>query len=127
LGGKTSHAIHADSIQKYEPPYDSELLTDQQREEILNLLCEEYDYQGIRYEVVMSSKLSVQMPCPRCRKEQEFEIELPFGCIGERHYKLGDKMEWQPGRAAEKGGRPENGIYVKKSGAGARRAVATFG
>jgi hypothetical protein len=62
----------------------------------------------------MSSKLSVQMPCPRCRKEQEFEIELPFGCIGERHYKFGDKMEWQPRRPAEKGGRPENGNLRKE-------------
>jgi hypothetical protein len=114
LGGKVSRAIHVSSIEKYEPPYDGELLTDKQREEILDLLCEEYDYRGIRYEVVMSSKLTVRMPCPRCKEEQELQLQLPFGCIGERHYKIGDKVEWQASRLSEKGGRPDNGNLRKE-------------
>jgi uncharacterized metal-binding protein YceD (DUF177 family) len=114
LGGKVSRAIHVSSIEKYEPPHDGELLTDKQREEVLDLLCEEYDYRGVRYEVVMSSKLPVQMPCPRCKEEQKLELQLPFGCIGERHYKIGDKVEWQAGRLPEKGGRPDHGTLRKE-------------
>ena len=53
LGGKVSRAIHVSSIEKYEPPHDGELLTDKQREEILDLLSEEYDYRGVRYDVVI--------------------------------------------------------------------------
>jgi hypothetical protein len=71
LGGKISRAIHVSSIEKYEPPYEGELLTDKKREEILDLLCEEYDYRGIRYEVVMSSKLTVQMPCPVVKRNKD--------------------------------------------------------
>ena len=56
----------------------------------------------------------MKMPCPRCKDEQEIEIDLPFGCIGERHYKIGNKIEWQENRAAEKGGRPENGNFRKE-------------
>jgi hypothetical protein len=112
--GKTSRAIYANSIRKYEPPHDVELLTDEQREQILDLLCEEYDYRGVRYEVIMNSKLSLQLPCPRCREDQEFEIELPFGCISERHYKIGDKIEWQANRLPEKGGRPGDGNLRKE-------------
>jgi hypothetical protein len=41
LVGKTSRAIYAKSIQKYESPYDSEPLTHERREEILDLLCED--------------------------------------------------------------------------------------
>jgi uncharacterized metal-binding protein YceD (DUF177 family) len=111
LGGKISRAIHVNSIQKYD---DGELLTDKQREEILDLLCEEYDYRGVRYDVVMSSKLTVRMPCLRCKEEQEFELQLPFGCIAERHYKIGNKVEWQAGRFPEKGGRPDNGNLRKE-------------
>jgi hypothetical protein len=114
--GKVGRAIYANSIQKYEPPHDGELLTDDQREEILNLLCEEYDYRGVKYEVIMSSKLSVRMPCPRCREEQEFELQLPFGCIGERRYKIGDKIEWQANKLREKGGRPDSGNLRKEVG-----------
>ena len=106
LGGKVSRAIHISSIEKYQPPHENEPLTDEQREEILDLLCEEYDYRGVRYEVIMSSKLTVQMPCPRCEQEQKLELQLPFGCIVERYYKVGDKVEWQAGRLPEKGGRP---------------------
>jgi uncharacterized metal-binding protein YceD (DUF177 family) len=114
LGGKTSRAIYVSAIQKYEPPHDGELLTNEQREEILDLLCEEYDYRGVRYEVVMSSKLSVQMPCPRCKEEQELGLQLPFGCVDERHYRIGDKVEWQSNRLPEKGGRPDNGNLRKE-------------
>jgi hypothetical protein len=112
LVGNPSRGIHPSSM-KYEAPYEGEPLTDERKEEILDLLCEEYDYQGIRYEVVMNSKLSVTMPCPRCKEYQIFEINLPFGCIGERHYRIGDKIEWQPNRPAEKGGRPDNGNLRK--------------
>ena len=114
LGGKTSRAIHADSIKKYEAPHESEPLTVERQEEILDLLCEEYDYRGVSYEVVMSSELSIQMACPRCQKEQEMEIELPFGCIGERHYRIGDKVQWREGRSPRLGGRPENGMLRKE-------------
>jgi hypothetical protein len=93
LSGKTSRAIQVSSIQKYEPPDDGEPLTDKRREDILDLLCEDYDYRGVIYEAVMSSKLSFRMPCPRCKEEQEFEIQLPLGCIGERHYRIGDRVE----------------------------------
>ena len=126
LGGKVSRAIHVSSIEKYEPPYEAELLTDKQREEILDLLCEEYDYRGVRYEVVMSSKLTVQMPCPRCKEEQELELQLPFGCIGERHYKMGDKVEWQAGRPLEKGGRPDNGNLRKEVWSKCPRCLRDF-
>jgi len=68
LGDKTSRGIHANSIKKYEPPHEGEPLTLEGQEEILDLLCEEYDYRGVSYEVVMDSRLSVQMACPRCRK-----------------------------------------------------------
>jgi hypothetical protein len=114
LGGKTGRAIHVSSIRKYKPPHDGELLTDERSEEILDLLCEEYEYRGLRYEVIMSSKLSVQMPCPRCREAQEIEIQLPFGCIGERHYKIGDKVEWSANRLPDKGGRSDNGNFRKE-------------
>src|SRR5262245_37703610 len=57
----------------------------------------------------MGSKLTVGMPCPRCKERQKLELQLPFGCIGERHYTIGDKVEWQAGRLPEKGGRPDNG------------------
>ena len=46
---------------KYEPPHEGEPLTLEGQEEILDLLCEEYDYRGVSYEVVMDSRLSVQM------------------------------------------------------------------
>jgi hypothetical protein len=62
----------------------------------------------------MSSKLSVQMLCPRCKEEQNLEIKLPFGCIGERHYQIGDKVEWQPGRLPQKGGRSDDGNLVEE-------------
>jgi hypothetical protein len=114
LGGKISRGIHVNSMRKYEAPHEGEPLTNERREDILDLLCEEYDYHGIRYEVVMSSKLSVTMPCPRCKEEQNLEIELPFGCIGERHYKIDDRVEWQKNRPAEKGGCPENGNLRKE-------------
>jgi hypothetical protein len=127
LVGKTNRAIYANSIQKYEPPHDSELLTDDRKEETLDLLCEEYDYRGVTYEVIMSNKLSVEMPCPRCKQEQKMEIQLPFGCIGECYYQIGDKIEWRANRPGDKGGRPDRAIYRKKSGTPARRAVATFG
>ena len=51
LGGKTSRDIHANSIKKYEPPHEGEPLTLERQEEILDLLCEEYDYRGVSYEV----------------------------------------------------------------------------
>ena len=44
-------------------------LTVERQEDILDLLCEEYDYRGVSYEVVMNSRLSVQMACPRCSIE----------------------------------------------------------
>jgi hypothetical protein len=90
------------------------VLTNQQKEEILDLLCEDYDYRGVTYEVIMSSKLSVKMICPRCKETQNFEIKLPFGCIGERHYQIGDKVQWQQGRLPQKGGRPDNGNLVEE-------------
>jgi hypothetical protein len=62
----------------------------------------------------MSSKLAVRMPCPRCKEEQEFEFQLPFGCIGERCYQIGDRIKWQASRLPEKGGRPENGNLSKE-------------
>ena len=51
LTGKTSRDIHANSIKKYEPPHEGEPLTLERQEEILDLLCEEYDYRGVSYEV----------------------------------------------------------------------------
>jgi hypothetical protein len=113
LGGKTSRDIHANSIKKYEPPHEGEPLTLERQEEILDLLCEEYDYRGVSYEVVMNSRLSMQLACPRCREQKEIEIQLPFGCIGERHYRIGDRVEWQKNRSPEKGGRPDNGNLRK--------------
>ena len=114
LSGQVSRGIHAGSIQKYEPPHQTETLTDHRKEEILDLLCEEYDYQGISYEVVMSSKLSLEMPCPRCKQQQKMEIQLPFGCMAERQYQIGDEIEWRANRPADQGGRPENGNVVKE-------------
>ena len=61
LSGKPSRAIHANSIEKYESPDDGELLTSQRREEILDLLCEEYDYRGVTYEVIIAA--SYQSKC----------------------------------------------------------------
>ena len=54
------------------------------------------------------------MLCPRCNEKQNLEIQLPFGCIRERHYQIGDKIQWQPGRLPEKGGRPHNGNLVEE-------------
>jgi hypothetical protein len=89
-------------------------VTDKRKEEILDLLCEEYDYRGVTYEVIMSSKLSVEMCCPRCNQEQKMETQLPFGCIAERHYQIGDKIEWRANRPGDKGGRPDNGNLQKE-------------
>ena len=50
-GRKIGQSIHAGSIKKYEPPHESEPLTLERQEEILDLLCEEYDYRGVSYEV----------------------------------------------------------------------------
>lgn len=115
-GGKISRAIHASSIQKYEPPYESERLTLERREEILDLLCEEYDYRGVKYQVVMDSKLSVPMACPRCREGNEIEIKLPFGCVAERHYRIGDQVEWRKDRPPEQGGRRDHGNLSEEVG-----------
>jgi hypothetical protein len=78
------------------------------------MVCEDYDYRGVTYEVVMSSRLSVEMRCPRCKQEQKINVHLPFGCIDERRYEIGDKVQWQPDRLPEKGGRPDNGNLVKE-------------
>ncbi len=108
-GGKISRGIYASSIKKWEPPHEHEPLTDEQKADILALLCEEYDYEGTGYEVVMSSKLMITMPCPRCGQEAELNPSLSFGRIEQRTYRVGDKVEWQPNWPTEKGGRPENG------------------
>ena len=50
-GRKIGQSIHAGSIKKYEPPHEGEPLTLERQEEILDLLCEEYDYRGVSYEV----------------------------------------------------------------------------
>ena len=56
---KSAEGFMWSSIQKYEVPHGkSEPLSDERRKEILALLCGEYDYQGMRYDVVMNSKLS---------------------------------------------------------------------
>jgi hypothetical protein len=109
LFGKINCAIYASSIQKDGPEHDDEPLTEQQKEDILDLLCEDYDYRGVTYDVIMTSHLSVRMPCPRCGEEQDFEIGLPFGRISERSYRIGDRIEWRPGRPASRGGRPDHG------------------
>jgi hypothetical protein len=127
LMGKISRGIHVASIEKYEPPHESESLTDDRRREILDLLCEEYDYQGRTYQVVMNSKLSFEMTCPRCKEEQNFEIHLPFGCIAERRYRIGDKVQWEANRPAEKGGRPDNGNSRKEVWVTCQPANEIFG
>jgi hypothetical protein len=42
------------------------------------------------------------------------EIQLPFGCIGERHYQITDMLEWRANRPGDKGGRPDNGNLQKE-------------
>jgi hypothetical protein len=91
------------------------------------MVCEDYDYRGVTYEVVMSSRLSVEMRCPRCKQEQKINVHLPFGCIDERRYEIGDKVQWQPDRLPEKVAVQTTEIWLKRFGAGALRAIATFG
>lgn len=110
---KTGRLIYAHSILQYEPPHDREQLTAAQREEVLELLCEDCDYRGVNYEVVMNSKLTIQMTCPRCTSDQHLEVDLPFGCIAERHYGIGDRVEWRPNKSPDHGGRPLNGNLQK--------------
>ncbi len=59
LGGKTSRGIHANSIKNMNLHTKASPLTLERQEEILDLLCEEYDYRGVSYEVVMNSRLSM--------------------------------------------------------------------
>ena len=108
-GRKIGQSIHAGSIKKYEPPHENEPLTLERQEEILDFLFEEYDYRDVKYEVVMDNRLAVEMACPRCREGNEIEIKLPFGCVGERHYRIGDQVEWRKDKPTEQGGRPEHG------------------
>jgi len=39
---------------------------------------------------------------------------LPFGSIAERRYRIGEKIEWETNRPADKGGRPDNGNLRKE-------------
>lgn len=55
LGGDPDRVIYVSSIAKWEPPHDSEELTDAQRDDILSLLCEHYDYHGISCKIVTPS------------------------------------------------------------------------
>lgn len=55
LGSKPNRGIYVSSITKWEPPHENEPLTDDQRENILALLCEHYDSLGISYELVEPS------------------------------------------------------------------------
>lgn len=52
LWSKPSRGIYVTSIQQWEPPHENELLTEEQRQDIVALLCEHYDYSAITYEIV---------------------------------------------------------------------------
>ncbi|MEA2660285.1 MAG: hypothetical protein QOF64_3147 [Candidatus Binatota bacterium] len=108
---KASHGdleawIYSKSIQKYEPPYDTEVLSPETRRDLLDLLCEYFEYDSTGYKVIMRSILLLRMTCPACREDQDFEIELPFGGIPEQRCHVGDVIKWDGGRSVEQGGRP---------------------
>lgn len=55
LWSKPDRGIYAGSVNRWEPPYENEPLTDEQRDDILSLLYEHYDYHGISYKIVKPS------------------------------------------------------------------------
>jgi hypothetical protein len=58
-----------------------------------------------------TNHIRAALPCPRCGETREHEVGAMLDGQGAGHedYRLGDRVDWLPGRERDEGGRPADG------------------
>jgi hypothetical protein len=62
--------------------------------DILNLLCEYYEYRGTVYEVTFDNSLFCKIQCPACLQESNSKVEIWLGSLPPKEYELGERYDW---------------------------------